>query len=88
MQCADLEFVLVEKTSPRSLRLQTKARVQHVPRSHSSQIERCSVLVCDSCELSIRFSVFAELYSLHSGHSLSVSLRNLCSLRTCDNFCD
>ena len=78
-----MEFVLDEQTSPRSLYLQIKARIQHVPRSHSSEIERCSVLVCGSCEVSISLqclcgivqlgSVFADLYSLHLRHS-SVSV--------------
>ena len=39
--CSGLEFVLVEQTSRRSLRLQIKDHVQDDPRSHSSDAVCC-----------------------------------------------
>ena len=60
-----LGFVLIDQTSPRSLRVQTEARVRDDLRSRSLEVGKCSVLVCVSCGLSIRFSVPAELHSVH-----------------------
>ena len=47
----DLGFVLIDRTSPLSLRLKIKARAQHDPHSRNEGIECCSVLVWDSCWL-------------------------------------